>query len=92
MEGHPAFLDCLAYLDPAELTRCGLPAEIVRRFIMASTDGPLESVIIKCPVGHFFCAPVEFLSLQSNRVASARERIPWITPASYGEPDENRRP
>jgi len=76
MEGHPGFLDCPAYLDPADLTRCGLPAEIVRRFIMASTDGPLESVTIKCPVGHFFCAPVEFLSLQSNQVAVQDEDAP----------------
>ena len=76
MEGHPGFLDCPAYLDPADLTRCGLPAEILRRFIMASTDGPLESVTIKCPVGHFFCAPVEFLSLQSNQVAVQGEGAP----------------
>ena len=76
MEGHPGFLDCPAYLDPADLTRCGLPAEIVRRFIMASTDGPLESVTIKCPVGHLFCAPVEFLSLQSNQVAVQGEDAP----------------
>ena len=77
MEGHPGFLDCPAYLDPADLTRCGLPAEIVRRFIMASTDGPLESVTIKCPVGHFFCAPVEFLSLQINPGRRpGRERVP----------------
>ena len=76
MEGHPGFLDCPAYLDPADLTRCGLPAEILRRFMMASTDGPLESVTIKCPVGHFFCAPVEFLSLQSNQVAVQDEDAP----------------
>ena len=76
MEGHPGFLDCPAYLDPADLTRCGLPAEILRRFIMASTDGPLESATIKCPVGHFFCAPVEFLSLQGNRVALLSEDAP----------------
>ena len=76
MEGHPGFLDCPAYLDPADLTRCGLPAEILSRFIMASTEGPLESVTIKCPVGHFFCAPVEFLSLQSNQVAVQGEDAP----------------
>ena len=76
MEGHPGFLDCPAYLDPADLTRCGLPAEILGRVIMTSTDGPLESVTIKCPVGHFFCAPVEFLSLQSNQVAVQGEGAP----------------
>lgn len=33
---------------------------------MESTSGPLESVMIKCPVGHFFLAPIEFLSLKSD--------------------------
>lgn len=56
------FLDCPAYLDQDGATRCGLPAEVGRRFIMNSTDGPLESVMIRCPVGHWFNGPVEFLT------------------------------
>ena len=41
---------------------CGLPAEVRCRFIMRSTDGPLESAMISCPAGHWFTGPIEFLT------------------------------
>jgi hypothetical protein len=56
------FLDCPAYLDQDGAARCGLPAEIRCRFIMHSTDGPLESAMIRCPAGHWFNGPIEFLT------------------------------
>jgi hypothetical protein len=56
------FLDCPAYMDQDGAIRCGLPAEVSRRFIMNSTDGPLESVMIRCPAGHWFNGPIEFLT------------------------------
>lgn len=56
------FLDCPAYLDQDGATRCGLPAEVSHRFIMRSTDGPMESAKIRCPVGHWFNGPIEFLT------------------------------
>jgi hypothetical protein len=71
MESPPIFLDCPAYLDEQGLARCGLPAEVKRRFIMRSTDGPLESITIRCPAGHFFNAPIEFLSLEKHPDAAA---------------------
>ena len=52
---------CPAFLDRARSVRCGLPAEARCRFTMCSTDGPLESAMIRCPVGHHFSAPVESL-------------------------------
>ena len=55
------FLDCPAFLDRQHAVRCGLPAEVRCRFTMRSTDGPLESAMIRCPVGHHFCAPIESL-------------------------------
>jgi hypothetical protein len=57
------FLDCPAYLDDEGGARCGLPAEISCRYTMQSTGGPLDSVMIKCPSGHRFNGPVEFLTL-----------------------------
>jgi hypothetical protein len=71
MESQLAFLDCPAWLDEECLARCGLPAEVLRRFIMESTSGPLESVIISCPGGHSFIAPIEFLSLESGTVTGS---------------------
>ena len=60
------FLDCPAYLDEERTRRCGLPAEVRRRFTMRSTDGLLESAMIRCPSGHWFNGPIEFLTCDSR--------------------------
>jgi hypothetical protein len=60
------FLDCPAYLDEDGTARCGLPAEVRCRFIMRSTDGPLEAAMIRCPAGHWFNGPIEFLTWESR--------------------------
>ena len=56
------FLNCPAYLDQPGAVRCGLPAEVRCRFIMRSTDGPVESAMIRCPAGHYFCGAIESLT------------------------------
>ena len=56
------FLDCPAYLDDGGARRCGLPAEVRCRFTMRSSNGPLEAVMIRCPSGHWFNGPIEFLT------------------------------
>jgi hypothetical protein len=56
------FLNCPANLNPDGGAQCGLPAEIVRRFTMHSTDGSLEAAMIRCPVGHWFNGPIEALT------------------------------
>ena len=61
-----SFLDCPAYLDEEGTVRCGLPAEIRYRYVTASTDGPMESAMIRCPSGHWFNGPTEFLSLRTH--------------------------
>ena len=63
------FLDCPAYLDEDGPQRCGLPAEVQARYTMRSTDGPLESAKIRCPSGHWFNGPIEFLTLPADRGA-----------------------
>lgn len=60
------FLDCPAYLNDAGSLRCGLPAEVEYRYLQNSSDGPLESAKIKCPLGHWFNAPVEYLTWNKN--------------------------
>jgi hypothetical protein len=64
------FVDCPAYLGENHSTRCGLPAELTHRFLMNSTDGPLESATIRCPAGHFFNGPVEFLTYDKRGSAA----------------------
>jgi hypothetical protein len=56
------FLDCPAYLDQNSAVRCGLPAEVSCRFTMRSTEGPMESAMIRCPAGHYFCGAIESLT------------------------------
>ena len=55
------FLDCPAYLDEEGTATCGLPAEIRYRYVTTSTDGPIENAMIRCPSGHWFNGPIEFL-------------------------------
>ena len=62
MDTYAMFLDCPEYVDKECMVRCGLPAEVVRRYAVASTDGPLESAKICCPRGHWFNGPIESLS------------------------------
>ena len=60
------FLDCPAYLDKDGALRCALPAEVERRYIQGSSDGPVESVMIRCPSGHWFNGPIEFLTWEKH--------------------------
>lgn len=69
------YLDCPAFLDDQGAERCGLPAEVKRSYSMESTDGPLDSVMIRCPAGHWFNGPLEFLTLK-NGEARTWEDIP----------------
>ena len=55
-------LDCPAYLNLEGTVRCGLPAEVRCRFTMRSTDGPIESAMIRCPAGHHFNGAIESLT------------------------------
>lgn len=60
------FLDCPAWLDRQGAVRCGLPAEVRCRFTMRSTDGPVESAMIRCPAGHHFNGAIESLTWDGN--------------------------
>ena len=60
------FLDCPAYLDEDGARRCGLPAEVRRRFTMRSSDGSVEAAMIRCPAGHWFNGPIESLTWDSK--------------------------
>ena len=66
-----AFLDCPAYMDKSGAVRCGLPAEVECRYTVRSSDGPLESAKIRCPRGHWFNGPIEFLTWNKHQGAAA---------------------
>jgi hypothetical protein len=87
MDASTMFLDCPAYLDKSGSARCGLPAEVEGRYLMRSTDGPLESVRIRCPRGHWFNGPVESLTLEERPDAAAeREAIARLKGAAVRRP------
>ena len=70
METSVAFLDCPAYMDKRGAARCGLPAEVEYRYTVRSSDGPLESAKIRCPRGHWFNGPIEFLTWDKHSGAA----------------------
>jgi len=76
------FLDCPAYLDHDGAVRCGLPAEVRFRFMMRSTDGPIECAMIKCPAGHWFNGDIESLT---------RDTIDSHDPSTAGHRSRHRR-
>jgi hypothetical protein len=82
------FLDCPAYMAAHGATRCGLPAEVHYRYLATSTDGPLESAKIRCPRGHWFNGPIEFLTLHKNQPqpAAAAGSQRGIPPTSHLAP------
>jgi hypothetical protein len=57
---------------------CGLPAEILDRFSLASTDGTVAHVALGCIGGHFFRMAVERLpaevTVQPPSTAQTRRR------------------
>jgi len=71
MDTWTKFLDCPAYLDRHGTERCGLPAVIEDRYEIRSLDGPLDSVRIRCPRGHWFNGPVDALTWQRNPAQAA---------------------
>ena len=85
MEGQTMFLVCPAYLDSDGARRCGLPAEVEVRYTMRSTDGPLESAKIRCPRGHGFNGPIEFLTIQEQPTAPAASVASASTNNAFAE-------
>ena len=48
-------------LDLVGCPECPAPAEVVDRFALSGTDGPLEHVKIQCLARHWFLMPVTML-------------------------------
>ena len=93
------FLDFPAYLDEDCAERCGLPAEVCDRFTVRSTGGPIENVRIRCPSGHWFNGPIEFLTCHADpgieQVAAPVHRAAHDTcarrPGARASPNGGRR-
>jgi hypothetical protein len=47
------------YFSPVACPSCHEPAEIVDRFTLGSTDGPLRHLKIRCAAGHWYTMPAD---------------------------------
>jgi hypothetical protein len=75
MDTSVMFVDCPGYMDKSGAVRCGLPAAVEHRYTMRSTDGPLESVKIRCPRGHFFNGPLESMLWNATKTAASPQPV-----------------
>jgi hypothetical protein len=50
-------------MDYALCPQCDLPAEVIDRFSLPSTDGPIAHVKTACLAGHVFTPPVDDVAL-----------------------------
>ena len=57
---------------------CGAPAEIVDRFELASTNGPVEHVKVLCIQRHWFTVAVTQMAQRPARPATGKEHGPWL--------------
>jgi hypothetical protein len=96
MEREVTYMDCPEYKDAQGDVRCGLPAEVEHRYTMDSTNGPIESALIRCPLGHWFSGPVESLrwerpeagpeaGTEASTEAGTGERRPAAGTAARGD-------
>lgn len=41
---------------------CPCPAEVVRRYVLESTHGPIEHALVACAAGHYWNGPITLLA------------------------------
>lgn len=57
-------------MDITGCPECGVPAEVTDRFVVDSTDGPVEHVRIRCADRHWFLLPLASLCPSARRAAA----------------------
>jgi hypothetical protein len=58
-------------LEIVECPECAAPAEVAERFVLESTDGPIEHAIVVCLHRHRFTMLVERLMSSSSGLTGA---------------------
>ncbi|MGH3912137.1 MAG: hypothetical protein ACRDTC_01800 [Pseudonocardiaceae bacterium] len=64
-------------LDLARCPACGVAAEVVDRFVLDSTDGPLEHVRVHCARRHWFSILTEHLAADPLPTPLGKEPVYW---------------
>ncbi len=77
-------------MDTTTCPECGAPAEVTDRFVLESTDGPIEHVRVRCAGLHWFLMSTE--TLARHRVGPAgADPAPVRRPAAPLRPRPARR-
>ncbi len=63
-------------LQIAGCPECAAPAEVVDRFVLESTDGPIEHVTVLCAVRHRFTVLVGRIASAPARDRATSSRFP----------------
>ena len=67
-------------MDVTRCPECGAPAEITDRFVLESTDGPVEHARVSCAARHWFLLGVGTLERTHRRLdRTAGSRPPAAT-------------
>jgi hypothetical protein len=67
---------------------CGRPAEVIDRFTLPSTDGPIEHVKTRCITGPWFVTPAGY---HAPAAAATPHRDPTAVATSQGERRRRKR-
>jgi hypothetical protein len=49
-------------MDTTSCPDCGAPAEVLDRFVLESTDGPIDHAWVRCVHGHWFVLSLDLLA------------------------------
>jgi hypothetical protein len=69
-------------MDTTTCPDCRAPAEITDRFVLESTDGPIEHVRLRCLGGHWFLMPTRSLAASRGTPTPAVSRGTPAPPVS----------
>lgn len=72
----------MTVMDLTICPECGHLAEVERRDVLESTDGPVEHARVACFQGHRFFLPVEWLARTRVRALTAPQVPPEARDAS----------
>jgi hypothetical protein len=67
-------------LDLTSCPECGAPADVVERFVLTSTDGPVEHARVHCAGGHWFLLSVATLHRSRSRLGRTDPLTPGAPP------------
>jgi hypothetical protein len=56
-------------MDLTTCPDCGALAEVLDRFVLESTDGPIDHARVRCVRGHWFLLPIEVLARTHPRLS-----------------------